>query len=590
METQLSLARLLVQFVVCQRWRMVIMQLLFLGWSLDHVAWPYVIKLLIDRFHAYTPAHGDVWHYMGPVVALWIVLWLSIELMFRVSGFIAASTVPRFEAHVRMHMFDYVQKHSYHFFADNFAGNLSNKINDMARSAGYIVMTILRLIVPALVAVGAATMMFYIVQPTFALLLAAWSVVHLGICLAASPRCATLSEQHSSVRSALTGRVVDVFSNIINVKLFARQRFEYSYIAKSQQQERQANRATMRAIEKVKILLGLSSFLFPGVGMLYLIIYFWAQHLLSLGDVVFIINASINMTMMLWYVGMELPNLFREIGVCKQALAIMQVPHGIQEKPRAKKLNVSKGEITIEGVSFSYGRGVSALNALSLTIRAGEKVGLVGFSGSGKSTLVNLLMRFFDVDSGTIRIDGQDISQVTLDSLRQSVAMIPQNPSLFHRSIRDNIHYGAPTANDKKVKAAAKHACCAEFIAQLPQGYDTKVGERGIKLSGGQRQRIAIARAILKDAPILLLDEATSALDSVTEAQIQSALEYLMGKRTTVIIAHRLSTLSQMDRILVFDKGCLVEEGTHQQLVRKKGHYAKLWSMQASGFLPRSAS
>jgi len=290
--------------------------------------------------------------------------------------------------------------------------------------------------------------------------------------------------------------------------------------------------------------------------------------------------------MMVWFAGLEMPLFFKEIGTCRQALSLIQTPHDITDKPKAEPLKVEKGTITFENVSFKYSPQNSIFKNKNIIIKAGEKVGLVGFSGSGKTTFVHLILRYHDIHGGRILIDGQDISNVTLESLRSNISLIPQDPSLFHRSIWENIRYGKPNASPEEIIGAAKRAHAEEFILKMPEKFQSLVGERGVKLSGGQKQRIAIARAILKDAPILILDEATSALDSVTEKAIQDALQELMTGKTSIVIAHRLSTLSGMDRILVFDHGAIVEEGTHDELLSLGGHYARLWEMQAGGFLP----
>jgi ATP-binding cassette subfamily B protein len=289
--------------------------------------------------------------------------------------------------------------------------------------------------------------------------------------------------------------------------------------------------------------------------------------------------------MILWTVGSALPLLFQSLGTVKQAYSVMQDPQDIKDKPDALPLKVTSGEIIFHNVSFHYGEK-ELFKDKQIKIRGGEKIGLVRYTGAGKSTFVNLILRFFSLTKGKITIDGQSIENVTLESLRRQIALIPQDPVLFHRSLRDNINYGKPDASETEILRAAKLAHCSEFIQSIPMGYEAKVGERGTKLSGGEKQRIAIARALLVDAPILILDEATSSLDSVTEGYIQDSLHALMQNRTTIVIAHRLSTLSRMDRLLVFDKGKIVEEGTHSSLLNKEGLYARMWNMQAGGFLP----
>ncbi len=406
----------------------------------------------------------------------------------------------------------------------------------------------------------------------------------MGVCLLSAKRCDHLALLHAESRSGLSGKIVDSLSNNLNVKLFARFNAEKDYLNIHQSREKEAHRTSLMYIEKIKFVLGAISFLFPGVLMTTFIILSWKNYQITTGEVIFILNTSWNITMMVWFAGLELPNLFKEIGISKQALSLIQTPHEISDAPNAKDLIVTKGEIEFNHVTFYYSKARALFKDKMLKIHSGERIGLVGFSGSGKTSFINLILRHFEVEKGEILIDGQNIAQVTQDSLRNAIAMIPQEPVLFHRSLMENIRYGNPKATDEEVIEACRKAHCDEFNNKLPDGYQTFVGERGLKLSGGQRQRIAIARAILKNAPILILDEATSALDSITERQIQEDLNDLMEGRTVIVIAHRLSTIAALDRILVFDNGEVVEEGSHQELIDLGGGYANMWHMQAGGF------
>jgi len=320
--------------------------------------------------------------------------------------------------------------------------------------------------------------------------------------------------------------------------------------------------------------------------MVFTLVHGWTQGWVSIGDFTLVIMLSFGLLGMIWWMSFQLRVFFKEIGTIKSALMLIAKEHDIQNAPDAKGLVVTKGSIQFDDVNFYYKRNNVLFDQFSVTIHPGEKIGLIGFSGAGKSTFVNLIMRFYDVSRGSIKIDGQNIKSVTQNSLHENIAMIPQDPSLFHRSLMENIRYGHINASDDEVIQAAKLAHCHDFIMTLDQGYDSLVGDRGIKLSGGQRQRIAIARAILKNALILILDEATSSLDSVTEKLIQTSLKQLMAGKTTIVIAHRLSTLAEMDRLLVFKDGEIVEDGDHQALLKQNGHFAKMWRMQAGGFLP----
>ena len=561
-------------------------QFLSLAWALDHTLWPYVFKMFIDTLVNYTSDKADAWSIVSKPLSLACVLWIYIEYSFRGSGIIMARTFPRYEASIRLAMFDYVSQHSHAYFANHFAGAIANKISDMPQSATRIAQLCMTLFFPALAALLIATAIFITIQPIFAIILVGWVAVHMAICLGSARKCDRLSDIHSEARSDLSGKIVDSLTNIINVKLFARRAYEKSYLAHYQEDEREKHWQALWYIEKTRLLLGICCFLGVGVAMFGALVYQWQHNHITIAEVVYIFNTTWNITLIAWISGIELPNLYKEIGVCRQALSVIEPPHEVMDKPEAKALNVTKGEIVFDNVTFRYAKNNNIFSDKSLTIHAGQKVGLVGFSGSGKTTFVNLILRYFDIESGQILIDGQNISNVTQDSLRQHIAMIPQDTTLFHRSLMDNIRYGREDASDEEVLAASRQAHCEEFISKLPEGYNTLVGERGIKLSGGQRQRIAIARAMLKNAPILILDEATSALDSLTERKIQESLHSLMQGRTTIVIAHRLSTLADMDRIVVFKDGEVIEDGNHAELIEEDGHYAMLWEMQAGGFLP----
>jgi len=378
---------------------------------------------------------------------------------------------------------------------------------------------------------------------------------------------------------------VDSISNIVNIRLFSRHNYENKTINKTIADTVQKDRDMLTKIIQMRICWDISIVALLGIN-LWMLGKMYSQGLVTVGDFSFIIALSISILWNLWFIAGQFVSFSEQVGKCRQALSIINAAHDIVDIHDAKPLVVTQGEIQFKEVNFHYAEGARLFQNKNIVIHASEKVGLVGFSGSGKSTFVNLILRLFEVESGSIMIDQQNINYVTQESLRENIALIPLDISLFHRTLMDNIRYGSSNASDEAVIDAAKKAHCHEFITQLNEKYQSMVGERGIKLSGGQRQRIAIARALLKNAPILILDEATSALDSVTEKYIHDALHHLMQNKTTIVIAHRLSTLSEMDRILVFDNGKIIEDGTHEQLIRLKGHYAKMWHMQAGGFLP----
>jgi ATP-binding cassette subfamily B protein len=378
-------------------------------------------------------------------------------------------------------------------------------------------------------------------------------------------------------------------TNNFAVNLFYRFKQEKKYLLPFQKEEQEKNQSAKRYVEILRIFLSFFHFLGAVLAMNGTMIYLWVHGAISTGEVAQIFNTGWNIGMILWMVGSTFPILFQSFGIIKQAYSVMRDPQDIADQPNALPLIVSSGEILFEAVSFHYGQKQLFHNK-HVRILGGEKVGLVGYTGAGKSTFINLILRFYPLSHGKIVIDGQEISQVTLESLRRQIALIPQEPLLFHRTLRENIRYGNPDATEEEMLHAALASHCDAFIRNIPNGYEATVGERGTKLSGGEKQRIAIARAILANAPILILDEATSALDSVTEKYIQDSLEKLMQNRTTLVIAHRLSTLSRMDKILVFDQGRIAEEGSHAALLDKGGLYARMWNMQVGGFLPETPS
>jgi ATP-binding cassette subfamily B multidrug efflux pump len=391
----------------------------------------------------------------------------------------------------------------------------------------------------------------------------------------------------------MTGRVVDSYTNIQTVKLFAHTSREHEYARDAMDEFMQTVYRQMRLLTALTTLLQvINAFLLASVAGIA--IYAWQTSLISLGAITVALGLVLRLRAMSQWIMWEVATLFENLGTVQDGIQTLAKPVTIKDKPGAEPLTVTRGEIRFEGARFHYGRKTRVIEDFTLAIAPGEKVGLVGRSGAGKSTIVNLLMRFYDLEGGRIRIDGQDIAAVTQESLRGAIGMVTQDTSLLHRSVRENIAYGRPEATEAAIHEAARLAHAEEFIADLADpkgrtGYDAHVGERGVKLSGGQRQRVAIARIFLKDAPILVLDEATSALDSEVEAAIQETLYRLMAGKTVIAIAHRLSTIAAMDRLVVLDRGRIVEAGRHDELLRLDGLYAALWNRQSGGFLDPEA-
>lgn len=584
MKKQHTLYTFILHFVRLQRGMFGWALLASLVWALDQTLFPYITQLVVDVLTEFEKNRGQMWSAMLFPLSLGAGLWLLVEVGFRLQGFLLARALPRFEGDIRMAMFDHVQHHSPKYFQERFAGNLSNHIHDMVTHASQLVQQTITIFLPVLLACVLALLFFISIQPFFALLLAVWMCIHGGICLYFSHKINQDEAHHGTVRTALMGQVVDSFNNSFSVNLFYRFRDEKRALWAKQQKEQLAGQKAKTTVEVMQTYLGIISFIGPGIAMTAMMLYNWAQGGMTTGEAVQIFNTSWNMIMLAWIAGCNLPMMFQSIGLTRQALQLIHEPQDLGDRPNARPLQVTRGEIRFENVSFGYGER-TLFEGKSLVIHPGEKVGLVGTSGAGKSTFINLLLRFHQVQKGRILIDGQNINDITLESLRRNVALIPQEPHLFHRSIFDNIRYGRLEATAEEIHDAARRASCLSCIERLPKGYATMVGERGSKLSGGERQRIAIARTILANSPILLLDEATSALDSITEKEIQDALDALMQGRTTLVIAHRLSTLANMDRILVFSKGKIVESGSHEELLARDGVYTRLWRMQAGGFL-----
>lgn len=482
---------------------------------------------------------------------------------------------------------------SMNFYQDEFAGRVSAKVMQTAlavRDTCLIMTDILVFVVIYFVTLTAVVASFdlWMLAPFLG-----WLTLYAASLRWFVPRLSKVSRAQADARSLMTGRITDAYTNIATVKLFSHAGREAGYARGAMQEFMHTVHAQMRLVSSIEIVNhSLSMLLILSTGGVAL--WLWSHGEIGVGAVAAATAMALRLNGMSHWVMWEMASLFENVGTVQDGINTLSRPHAVVDRPDAKPLVVSRGEVRFEHLGFAYGatgpEAKRVIDDFSLTIRPGEKIGVVGRSGAGKSTLVNLLLRFYDLEQGRILIDGQDISTVTQDSLRAQIGMVTQDTSLLHRSVRDNILYGRPAATDADMVSAAERAEAHDFILGLTDpkgrhGYDAHVGERGVKLSGGQRQRIAIARVMLKDAPILLLDEATSALDSEVEAAIQASLYRLMEGKTVVAIAHRLSTIAAMDRLVVMDKGRIVEEGDHRSLLARGGLYARLWARQSGGFL-----
>ncbi|MCR9113274.1 MAG: ABC transporter ATP-binding protein/permease [Rhodobacteraceae bacterium] len=497
--------------------------------------------------------------------------------------------LPNFGTLIRWRAHKHVLRQSVGWFENDFAGRIANRIMQTPPAAGEAVFQAFDAITFALAYVVGAALLLSGSDLRLMLPLLAWLILYGFLVRWTMRRVGPASKRASDARSQVTGRVVDAYTNIHSVKLFAHNDRELDYAKEAIEHTRETFRAEMRIYTIMDVVLvtlnGLLIIAVVGWAMLL-----WSQDQASVGVVAAATALTLRLNAMTGWIMWALTSFFRQLGVVAEGMETIAQPIDLVDSPDAAPLDLREGRIELRDLSHHFGRGAGGLDRISLTIEPGEKIGLVGRSGAGKSTLVKLLLRFYDAEGGQVLIDGQDVTKVTQDSLRDRIGLVQQDSSLLHRSVRDNILYGRPDATEAEMIEAARKAEAHDFVLDLQdpegrQGYDAHVGERGVKLSGGQRQRITLARVILKDAPILLLDEATSALDSEVEAEIQQTLYGMMEGKTVIAIAHRLSTIAQMDRIIVLDQGHIVEEGAHADLLVRGGLYARFWSRQSGGFI-----
>ena len=524
------------------------------------------------------------------LIGMGIFMLILIPLSNAMRSLIVHQTLMgNFPMSVRWMAHRYLLNQSYGFFQNEFSGRIATKVMQTALAVRDTVMKLLDVMLFVAIYMVTALILVASADPRLCIPLIIWLFFYIIVQRYFVPKMKKIAMVQADARSLMTGRIVDSYTNIITLKLFSHSNRESAYIRDGMSEFLNTVHPQMRLVTKLNICLwALNMSLVFSTAALG--IYLWLNGSITPGAIAIVMSLAIRLTSMSHWILWEISGLFENIGTVQDGINTLSVPSKVNDKPNAIALNVNRGDIIFDSVNFSYNTNEAVFENLDLQIPAGEKVGIVGRSGAGKSSLVSLLLRFYDIQSGAITIDGHNIEGVRQESLRSNIAMVTQDTSLLHRSVRENIMFGRPEATEEEMVVAAQKAQAHDFILSLRdnvgrRGYDAHVGERGVTLSGGQRQRIAIARVLLKDAPILVLDEATSALDSEVEAAIQLSLYQLMEGKTVIAIAHRLSTIAAMDRLIVFDEGKIIEQGTHQELLGKNGIYTKLWGHQSGGFL-----
>lgn len=561
--------------------------LTFMGYGLGVVVGsilkPYLYKDIIDVLISGGPTDFIFKKAIGLVILIAVAI-VFHNIFFRIGDY----SIVYFQSNVMKRLYDFsfqkLLKHSYHFFSSNSSGSIITKTKRFTRSFEAFADIVSYQIWFSIITFIGILIVLLIKAPILAYLFFGWSIFYIFITILFIRRKTKYDAIEAEADSKVVGRLADSVINIFNIKIFSsekREQEDFSSITNEEEQKRRKawNYGNLQNVVQGVLMGSLQ------VAVLYMSIRLWKSNSLTIGTIVLIQTYMINLLDVLWNLGRSITRAAKALTDMKEVVDIFDTPIDVVDLVESKNVEISDYKIKFDNISFSYLDGVDVFSDFSLEIKAGEKIGFVGHSGSGKTTITKLLLRFIDVDKGSILIGKQDIKKLTQNDLRSIISYVPQESILFHRTIKENISYGKPDATDQEIEEVSKKAHAHEFISRLSHGYDTLVGERGVKLSGGERQRIAIARAMLKNSPILILDEATSSLDSMSEFYIQEAFEKLMEGKTTIVIAHRLSTIQKMDRIVVFENGKIVEIGTHQDLLKNKGVYSDLWNHQSGGFI-----
>ena len=540
-----------------------------------------LLKIIIDTLAENIKSSHYSLFWWAIIYALW---WESINICYRIYNILYLKFMPVLKGEIASDFYGQLQHYNHTFFQSIPSGQLSNYIMEAYRSVEMIYIMCVEKLLRKAILIVASYLAIYSVHPTIATIYALWLIVFLGINALIVKRMGLYARKFSENKSTLAGRIVDAFTNINSIRMANNYEHERKYLGRYISNTVQSDQTMLRSLLTPHYLLGMSCNC-----LIFFVIYFlgsfYANDEITIGDFVLIISLCTNISGDLWDSAQDVGDLFEDVNAFKQSISKIYCKK--DKVDLQDDLQITEGKIEFKRIDFSYHQDDNLLfRQKNLIIKGKQKIGLVGFSGSGKTTLINLICKLYDVDNGSISIDNQDIQTISEASLRRAISIIPQNPTLFNRSIRENIAYGITSATDEEVIEASKRAYLHDFVMSLPEGYNTLCTEQGGNLSGGQKQRISIARNILKNSPILILDEATSALDSVTEKQIQESLEYLMHNKTIIVIAHRLGTVVNMDRILVFQNGAIIQDGNHASLIASNGLYRNLWSLQLGGNLP----
>lgn len=581
--------RFVCHFVNQFRWLYVVMISLEALHAICGIMLPYAIGEIMRGVTRATSQNTAVLEAMWSPFLLFAALSIGEVLFGRTAGLTMIYTQPLQRQNVSRNLYAYLQHHSHRYLSSSFAGALAHRISETSLGVAMTLNMLIFDFMPVAIVFTVAVVLLARAHGQLALFVGIWAVLFIVISFYLAARSRPHALKASAARSETTGQIVDAVTNLSSVRLFARIKFERKFLNDRLKTELKDVRKSNWYNERVKWFQFVAGAILK-IGTLYYAINLWSRGAIQVADFVMASSLALLIISEARNLSRRFLDFFEQIGNVSNGVYTIIRPHEIIDHDRPIDHTITQGKIEFRDINFNYSEEKNVFENLSITIQSGQRVGLVGLSGSGKSTFVNLVLRLFDPQSGKILIDGVDIRDMTQEALHAQISLIPQDPSLFHRTLLENIRYGRLDASDQEVEEAAKKANAHEFIQQIREGYDSMVGERGVKLSGGQRQRIAIARVILKDALILILDEATSSLDSITEHAIQDTLDKEMNGKTVIVVAHRLSTISHLDRILVFHHGKIIEDGSHADLLLLKGAYHRLWQMQAGGFLPENLS